>query len=203
MRTRPIALLLALAASACSSEPAKAPTPDPSENAGPATPVVSDGVKPFENQGLGIRAYFPRGDQVCIVRSREGQRGFYARYGAGEPGCPEARGDAAFMGISAATNGPGYSSIREAVGLCQPLTPALIRRMGGKPAFPGRESIACMDDTGGPIMIMVNALGDKADGVSHIVYTAALSTPANRIDRDAAMFRTFLQKLQLGTAPKP
>jgi hypothetical protein len=168
--------------------------------------VVSDGVHPFVNEDMGLAAIFPRGSLVCLGRSGDAARGFYSWQEGRVEGCPE-RGDlpVTYMGIGTSFNANDHRTVREAVGDCEPLSPEITRRLAGQAlAFPAHRSIACQEAReDGMIEIFVHALAgarhdDEPPQIPHIAYFATLGTRPDRLDRDLAMFRTFLRRIRIG-----
>src|SRR5207253_459661 len=102
----------------------------------------------FYNAEMGLQAVFPAGSEVCMSRSGDAPRGFYARYGATGIGCPEVAGDpAAFMGISSSFNALFVRSLRKAARHCPPLSRDVRRRLHGVSlSIPGHRSLACERD---------------------------------------------------------
>lgn len=172
---------------------------------GKQVPVVSDGMRPFENHEMGLTAIFPAGSRVCLSRSGDAARGFYAWYGAAATGCPE-RGDiaATSMGLSSAFNASFDRTLVQAAPRdCRPLSANLTRRLRGAPlAIPGHRFRACQSaGPGGGVEITLYALAGKPlieEDAPGVVYFAFLRTPSDPRDQDLAMFRTFLRQLQIG-----
>jgi hypothetical protein len=188
----------------------RSPAPCRSEqlSCGRQRPVPSDGVHPFINEDMGLRAVFEKGSGVCLARSGDAARGFYAHYGA-ETDCSE-RGarPPAFIGLYASWNSSDYASLGEAVPDCRPLSPAVARNLEGETlAFPGILSLACQrQEQPGRIEIAVNALagrrnGGDADGPPATLYTAILGTRPERLEEDLARFRTFLGNVRFEPLP--
>lgn len=181
------------------------PPPCPAEqlSCGKQTPVISDGSRLFENDEMGLRAVFPAGSRVCMSRSGDAPRGFYAWYGTTAAGCPE-RGDipATFMGISSSFNALSYKSLREASHDCRPLSPVIRARLHGSLLkIAGHDSLACQSDgQNGELQIIVYALAGRPtdEGAPGVVYFASLGSRADRLDGDLAMFRAFLGRLRVG-----
>jgi hypothetical protein len=167
-------------------------------------PVRSDGIHRFVNGEMGVSAIFPPGSQVCLGRSGDAPRGFYAWYGATVQGCPE-RGDipATAMGINTSFNALDYTSLRRAAMNCDPLSDKVRGRLdGGTFGIPGHRSLACQDlQNDGTIEITVYAMAGRSEWSPHapeVIYFASLTTGPERLDRDLRMFRTFLGRLHIG-----
>lgn len=185
------------------------PCPPEQLSCGRQHPITSDGVTAFRNEEMGIAALFPAGSQVCMSRSGDAPRGFYARYGTDEPGCPEREdGDArtTFMGIGSSFNPLFYRTLREAAGEdCQPPGDAVLRRLGRPPlAIAGHGSLVCQSmRPNGLIEISVYAMAGRwpdndPEGVPYAIYWASLGTREDRLEQDVRMFRTFLNRLHIG-----
>jgi hypothetical protein len=178
------------------------PCPPDHLSCGLQKPVRSDGIHRFVNGEMGVSAIFPPGSQVCLGRSGDAPRGFYAWYGARVQGCPE-RGDipATAMGINTSFNALDYTSLRQAAMNCDPLS-GKVRRRGGTLGFPGHRSLACQDlHRDGVIEITVYAMAGRSEWSPHapeVIYFASLTTGPERLDRDLRMFRTFLGRLRIG-----
>jgi hypothetical protein len=158
---------------------------------------------------MGLLAVFPAGSRVCLTRSGDDPRGFYAWYGTSETGCPE-RGDipAAYMSVSSAFNALFYGSPREAAPSDCRTPSAAVRQLlrGRHLAIPGHRSFVCQEEEpSGRIELVVYALAGERpklwpEGVPPIVYYAALGTIPPRLDRDIRMFRAFLRTVRVGLA---
>jgi hypothetical protein len=97
---------------------------------------------------MGLQAVFPAGSRVCLARSGNAPRGFYAWYGTTRTDCPE-RGDiaASRMAISAMYNALFHRELRDAVGTCHPLSDAFVQALGGESlAIRGHRSLSCQTD---------------------------------------------------------
>lgn len=174
-------------------------------------PIISDGIRVFRNRDMGLRATFPAGSRVCLSRSGDAPRGFYARYGATEPGCPE-RGDgpASSMGIGASFNTTFQRSLGEAAaGDCGPLSGRVTALLAGEAlAIPEHRSLACQADRrDGRVEIVVYAMaGSWPDGspggspgdAPRVIYWASLGTEPQRLGQDLDMFRAFLRTVRIG-----
>lgn len=171
------------------------------------TPVVSNGRRRFVNEEMGLSAIFPAGSRVCMNRSGDAARGFYAWYGIDEAGCPE-RGDLAgtYMGIGSSFNAAFHRSIREAAGGdCRPPVGRVGRLLLRAPLrIPGHHSLACQSPGQGEgIEILVYAMTgrwprDFNEHAPRMIYWASLQTSPQRLARDLRMFRTFLSNLRIG-----
>ena len=183
------------------------PCPPEELSCGLQTPVVANGRRRFVNAEMGLSAVFPAGSRVCMSRSGNAARGFYAWYGTTEPGCPE-RGDiaATSMGIGSSFNAAFFPSIRDVVGSdCRPLAGNVDRLLRQAPlAIPGHRSLTCQrPQEGEKIEIMVYAMTgrwprDFNQDAPRMIYWASLGTNAERLERDLRMFRTFLGNLRIG-----
>jgi hypothetical protein len=167
-------------------------------------PVLSNGVRAFVNEEMALRATFPAGSRVCLSRSGDAPRGFYAWYGTSEAGCPE-RGDipASFMGLSAHWNAAFARSAEQAADPCRPLSGRVKRLLQGAAlAIPGHRSLACArDGPEGRVEVTVYALGGPADpdeGVPGVVYFAVLGSTPERLEQDLVRFRQFLRLVRVG-----
>jgi hypothetical protein len=188
------------------ARPETAPCPARELSCGRQTPVISDGVRPFVNDDMGIAALFPRGSLVCLVRSGDAPRGFYARYGTIASGCSESGPRLpALMAIGASFNAQFHRTVREAVRDCTAILGPIQRRLGSdRLALPGHRSLACQQDRdGGQIEITVHALGEstpdeRGTPVPAVHYWASLGTRRERLDADLAMFRAFLRQVRIG-----
>ena len=153
---------------------------------------------------MGLSAVFPRGSRVCVGRSGDAPRGFYARYGTAAAGCEDANRPSAYMGIGSSFNALFYDRVEEATGSCGPISTALKRRLGDESLdLPGHRSIACQRVDDEMIEIAVYALGggnfaDVPGEPPRVIYWASLGTRPDRFDRDLAMFRTFLRRARIG-----
>jgi hypothetical protein len=170
-------------------------------------PVVSDGVRPFRNDDMGLQATFPAGSRVCLARSGDAPRGFYAWYGSNRTDCPE-RGDipAAYISISSAFNAMFRHSLRESAGDCQALSQSLARKLREQPLeIPGHQSMVCQQDaSGNRIELLVYAMAgqqrdDASDVSPAVIYWASLGTTPDRWAHDIRVFRAFLHTVQIGT----
>ena len=189
-----------------SAEPPPCPPEDLS--CGLQKPVLSDGVRRFENAEMGLSAVFPAGSRVCLTRSGETPRGFYAWYGSNAKNCPE-RGDisATYMSLSSHFNSLFRKSLSQAVpDDCPPLSEAVKQHLAGRPlVIPGHQSQVCQwVRADGWAEIYVYAMAgthpdDEPDAAPHVVYWAALETNAERMERDLRMFLLFLKSVRVGT----
>jgi hypothetical protein len=171
---------------------------------------MSDGARPFVNEEMGIKAIFPAGSRVCMGRSGDAPRGFYAWYGTREAGCLE-RGDlpAAFMAIGSSYNALFWTSARQAAGSCGCLSPAVARLLRGATlSIGGQPSQACQRNRKeGGVEITVYALAGEGprtleQNTPYVVYFATLGTRPERLRQDLASFRTFLGQLRVGSASR-
>lgn len=187
---------------------AASPPPDcPGDelSCGKQRPVVSDGRRPFINDEMGLAAIFPAGSRVCITRSGNAARGFYAWYGKTESGCPE-RGDipATSMGISSSFNATDYTSLHQAAGRdCRPLSQTIQARLGeARLSIAMQPSLVCERlEPDGATTIYVYAMAGRAGWnprVARTIYFASLGTRGAPQADDLAMFRTFLSRLRVG-----
>jgi hypothetical protein len=179
------------------------PCPAEQLSCGKQTPVTSDGARVFKNDEMGLQAVFPEGSRVCMSRSGDAPRGFYAWYGTTVAGCPE-RGDipAAFMGISSSFNALAYKSLQQAAHNCAPLSPRVKKHLkGASLSVAGHSSVACQSgEPDGALRITVYTMGGKPteEGVPSVIYFASLVSQNARLDHDLAMFRTFLHRVRVG-----
>jgi hypothetical protein len=155
---------------------------------------------------MALSAVFPAGSRVCMTRSGDAARGFYAWYGTHAAGCPE-RGDVAAtrMSVDSSFNALDQRTPEEAAGTCRPVPLSLTGKSGGlRLAFRGASSLACMSALpGGWLEISVNALAGRRSSASPrdapiVLYTASLTTRPDRLGEDLPMFRAFLAQLQIG-----
>jgi hypothetical protein len=179
--------------------------PEEQLSCGRQRPVVSDGVRPFENEEMGLRAAFPAASQVCMGRSGDAARGFYAWYGRRIDLCEGPGEPPAFVGVGSSWNAADYRTLRRTAGDCQPLSPAMLTRFGGRgPRIPGHASLACQAARkGGGIEITVHAMAGRSGDAGprappRALYWATLGTRAGRVVDDIAMFQAFLANLQIG-----
>ncbi|WP_129794125.1 hypothetical protein [Sphingosinicella sp. CPCC 101087] len=169
--------------------------------------MLSDGARPFVNENMGLSVVFPQGSRVCMSRSGDAPRGFYARYGTGATGCPEGREDSpeASMGLNSSFNATFLATPAEVAGSCTPPDEAILQHFGADGlVFPGHRSLACQSiGKDGSIDLTVYALagewaGDPPEDVPHVVYRATLGTRPGRLEEDLRMFRTFLGQARIG-----
>lgn len=168
--------------------------------------MTSDGAHRFRNDEMGLSAVFPAGSRVCLARSGNAARGFYAWYGTDEPGCPE-RGDirATYMSLSASFNSGFHRTLAEAVPNCRPPAGAIARQLAGvRLALPGHASLVCEergDDA--RVEIAVQALagewpGEPREEAPFVLYRASLGTTPERLAQDLDMLRAFLATARIG-----
>ena len=155
---------------------------------------------------MGLSAVFPAGSRVCMTRSGDAPRGFYAWYGTSAAGCPE-RGDIAAgrLAIDSSFNALGDRTPEEAIGACRPFPASLAEKSGGGGlSFRRLPSLACMSALpDGWLEISVHALAGRSPSASPpeaplVLYTASLTTKPDRLQEDIPMFRSFLGRLQIG-----
>lgn len=176
---------------------------------GKQRPVVSDGVTRFRNEDMYLSAVFPAGSQVCLTRSGDSPRGFFAVYGA-PPGCPELpERPPRFIVINSMYNATFHATVEEASGVdCDLLSAETRRRLGGVPlAMPGFRTMVC--ETHGPagaIEISLNFLGGPWQRVDElrdrrrtVIYTASVGTTPDHFDEDLARFRRVLASVRIET----
>lgn len=187
--------------------PARLP-PCPAEqlSCGLQKPVRSDGVTPFENADMGLKAVFPEGSQVCLTRSGDAPRGFFASYAAGPAACEEPpRRPPRFITLNSAYNALAYPTLEAAAPDCRPLPDALRGRLGAPLAFPGQRSLVCDTTTReGTIEVTVNAMtGRRSDDGSPEArapttgYFAVFGTTPDHLDEDLARFRRVLATTEI------
>ncbi len=166
------------------------------------TPVTSDGARPFVNHVMGLRAIFPAGSHVCMSRSGDSPRGFYAWYGKSVAGCPEGgHHPVAAMGISSSFNPLYYKSLRQVSPDCRPLSSAVRANLHGSTlVIAGHRSLACQaEGQNGAVEITVYALaGTIEEGAPSVIYFAFLDSKNERLNRDLVTFQTFLGRLRIG-----
>jgi hypothetical protein len=153
---------------------------------------------------MGLSAVFPAGSRVCLARSGDAARGFYALYG-GVPGC-RAEDFGAAMSISSSFNSLFHTAVEQAApDVCPPIGSDLERAAGGPFAFPGHRSLTCANlDLRAPISISVYALagepaGGAPAGAPAVLYFATIMTRPGRAPQDLRMFRAFLATARIGT----
>jgi hypothetical protein len=196
------------AGAAVRTAPSVAPPPCPEEelSCGKQTPAVSDGTRRFVNEEMGLSVLFPAGSRVCMARSGDAPRGFYAWYGTDAPGCPE-RGDieAVRMTLHGWWNALFHRDVGEAVGdWCKPPSPPIAKRLARRPLrFEGHESLVCEQPRpGGWTELHVIALAEPSPSPGEpprAVYDASLQTRPERLDEDLESFRTFLAASRIGS----
>jgi hypothetical protein len=188
--------------------PAATKCPPEELSCGLQKPVLSDGVRRFENENYGLRMTFPRGSAVCMTRSGNAPHGFFAAYGS-EPSCaerPERR--PRFISVYAEFNALFYTSIAEALpDGCGPLSDAVRRQLESRElAFPGHRSATCQTPSGGGnVEISVYTLAGPWDESGpppavrsrSIVFSATLGTTPARLGADVARFREVLRSIQI------
>jgi hypothetical protein len=185
------------------------PPPCPAEelSCGLQKSVVSDGIRAFRNENMGLSALFPAGSNVCLSRSGDAPRGFYAFYGKPQLGCPEGDFESpATMGIGSSFNATFIRSLQDLPsGECLPLRGRVAELLPGEPlAIVGHRSLACQEERkGGRLQIRVHALaGRRPDTLDEdapiAIYWAFLATESNRLEHDLAMFQDFLRSLRIG-----
>lgn len=223
---RPFALLAAVAAmtatAACTPRPpqraepraaqAKAPAcPAEQLSCGLQRPVRSDGATPFENADMGLKVVFPAGSQVCLTRSGDAARGFFASYAGGPPACEEPpQQPPRFITLNTSWNALFHPTLEAANPDCRPLSTELRRRLGEPLAFPGQRSLVC-DTTrrAGTIEITVNALTGRRqsdDGTAETrapttEYFAVFGSTPDHLDEDLARFRRVLATTEMTGGP--
>jgi hypothetical protein len=108
-------------------------------------PVVSDGVTRFRNDNMYLSVVFPAGSQVCMTRSGDSPRGFFAVYGA-PPGCPERpERPPRFIVLNTMFNANFHERAEDIAGLvCDPVSPETRRRRAAAPlALPRVRTQGC------------------------------------------------------------
>src|SRR5437763_5456851 len=102
-------------------------------------PIRSDGLHSFNNGDMGLSVVFPLGALVCMGRSGDAPRGFYAWLGV-PTNCSERTPDdlPGYFGIYASYNSLEWTSPQQAFQSCKAISPQLSRRLRGtKFGFPG------------------------------------------------------------------
>jgi len=182
--------------------------PEEELSCGKQRPVVSDGVTRFRNEDMYLSAIFPAGSQVCMTRSGDTPRGFFAVYGA-PPGCPERpERPPRFIVLSAMFNAAFYVRAEEILGGdCRPLSAETERRLGAPLAMHGLRTLVCETrSAGGSIEISMNFLGGpwwegETPGSRRrkVVYVFILNTTPDHFDEDLARFRQVLASVRIAT----
>lgn len=182
--------------------------PEEELSCGKQRPVVSDGVTRFRNEDMYLSVVFPAGSQVCMTRSGDTPRGFFAIYGAA-PGCQEPpRRPPRFIVLNTMYNAVFYETIGDAVEDCDPLSAETRQRLGGVPLVrPGFKILAC--ETRGPagaIEIHLNFLGGPwqegetpRSRVRTVIYYFTFGTTPDHFDEDVARFRRVLASVRIAT----
>lgn len=169
-------------------------------------PVVSDGVRPFRNREMGLQATFPAGSRVCLARSGDAPRGFYAHYGLTKAGCPESgEPPPAHMGIGSSFNAVFYRTLREAAGECGPPSGTLGQMLRDQPlAIRGHETLACQsDEPDGRIELTLHAMAgtwpeDMSEDAPRVLYWVSFGTTPDRLRDDLRTLRRFLRSVRIG-----
>jgi hypothetical protein len=185
-----------------------APCPEEELSCGKQRPVVSDGTTRFVNDNMSLSGVFPAGSQVCLTRSGDEPRGFFAIYGA-PPSCAERpERPPRFIVLSAMFNAAFYVRAEEILGGdCRPLSAETQRRLGAPLAMPGFRTLLCETrSTGGSIEISMNFLGGpwwegETPGSRRrkVVYVFILNTTPDHFDEDLARFRRVLASVRIAT----
>lgn len=200
--------LAPLVAALMPATPTSADCPERQLSCGRQRPVVSDGVHPFENAEVGLRVTFPRGSAVCMARSGDAPRGFFAIYGPG-PTCAERpERPAGFISMNVSFNALFYTRLEQATGDCGPLSADMRWRLGSRGLpFPGYRSMVCQsyDSKSGMVELSVHALagpwqdfGPTRPKSRMAIYVAAMGTTPARLDADLARFRRVLAGTRIG-----
>jgi hypothetical protein len=169
-------------------------------------PVTASAGQVFVNHEMGLSATFPASSRVCVTRSGNAARGFYALYGLDRQGCPE-RGDvaAARMAINSMFNAAEHRSLMALADDCRSLPPAQERTLQSRTLrLDGHPTLTCLEvGHHGWVEITVYALaGQQPDSLdqtlARTIYMATLVSRAERFDHDLPMFMTFLDGLRIG-----
>lgn len=185
-------------------EPPSAPCPEEELSCGKQRPVISDGRTPFINEEMQIQATFPKGSPVCMTRSGDAARGFYAVFDPEDMLCSEAGSIRSALTISSSWNAMDFAAPREAIyDNCKPLETKIAATIGNDPlAIPGLESVVCMDrKPNRTFSITVFALGNSrqdGSGLNDTLYWAVISTTDAALAADVGRFREFLDTLAVG-----
>lgn len=182
------------------------PCPPEELSCGLQKPVVSDGVRPFVNEEMGLRVIFPRGAMVCLARSGDAARGFYTSLVPVE-GCPERPDRRVFISIYTMWNATFQPSVAEYWQGCLPPSGAVRQRlMSGELSFPGHRSVTCQETSNdGMIELSVHTLARAWSGndlspefrTPSTAYSAALGTTLERLDEDLPRFRQVLRSIRI------
>lgn len=193
--------LLNHAGAATNSSHGPPPCPADELSCGKQKPVRSDGVRPFINREMGLSVIFPRGYLICMGRSGDAPRGFYAWLGI-PTSCTESKLPVppGYFGIYASFNVLDWTSPRQNFRFCKPLSPGLSRRLlHAKLRFAGHPSAICQRMTKDGVELTVTVLGGpKCDGISAVDYNASLGTTWKRFDVDLKRFETFIHQAKIG-----
>lgn len=177
------------------------PCPETSLSCGQQQPIISDGARPFINEEMGIRAIFPRGDRICLSRSGDAARGFYADYREVGRACSEDQQQGRTMGISSSFNAAEYSSVRQFVTDCRPLSQNVRGYLkGGQLQFPDRSTLVCQENRNGAVVIIAHTLTQDGAGetpVPSVHYWATLRSTQDSVAKDVPMFEQFLASLKI------
>ncbi|HZF94380.1 MAG TPA: hypothetical protein VEZ20_05845 [Allosphingosinicella sp.] len=210
-------LLAALPAGGCAQRPPERdsdppaaavapPPPCPADqlSCGLQRPVVSDGTAPFANDEFGLRIVFPAGSNVCMTRSGDAPRGFFAIY-EGPASCEEPARPLRFVTVNLSWNALDHRTLEEALdGHCPAPSPETLRRIGPRPlAMAGLESRLCeVPRPGGGAELFVHSLFDidpaarAHSGAPSAMVFAALGTDPAHFDEDLARFRAILATIR-------
>jgi len=196
------------AATAQPAEPKAPPCTPEHLSCGMQRPVPSDGVRPFVNEEFGLRVVFPRGSRVCLTRSGDAPRGFFAIYGA-DAGCAERpERPPRFIVFDLGYNALFRASLAEVLpDDCRPPGAALRRRIGSPaPAFPGLRSAICqLPSRTGDIELYVYTMAGQQprrdsspeSRTPYAIAIASLGTTAAHFDEDLARFRRVLASARI------
>jgi hypothetical protein len=183
-----------------------APCPEEELSCGKQRPVVSDGTTRFVNDNMSLSGVFPAGSQVCLTRSGDEPRGFFAIYGA-PPSCAERpERPPRFIVLNSMFNALFYAEVEQVLGGdCAPLSSETRRRLGAPLAMPGFRTVLC--ETRGPngiLEISINFLGGPWVHVDElrsrrrqVVYMFTLGTTTDHFDEDVARFRRVLASVRI------
>ncbi|HEX8191959.1 MAG TPA: hypothetical protein VF552_03585 [Allosphingosinicella sp.] len=179
------------------------PRPCPADqlSCGRQRPVISDGRAPFANDEFGLRIVFPAGSHVCLTRSGDAPRGFFAIY-EGPASCeePPARPLRAVT-VNLSWNALDHPTLEAALeGRCTAPSAQMLRQLGPRPlAIPGLESRLCeVARRGGGTELFVHSLLDidperePDPGAPAAMIFAAFGTDPAHFGEDLARFRAIL-----------
>jgi hypothetical protein len=175
---------------------------------GKQKPVRSNGRDPFVNDDMQIRATFASGSEVCLTRSGDAARGFFAWLEPTGNPCSENPDRKSYLAIDSNFNSNFVKTLLEAAGgRCDPLPAGILEHATARDfAIPRHRVLVCGQRMSAGIGLTVYALGggteDSGDGEYQArEYRATLGTTERRAKADIAAFRKFLGSLELGFEP--